>query len=771
MYRFWAGLMILCLCYGIVKASPECDYTVKISVIESHNYNAVFPAVVFVEELQKSFETDEKGNVVIANVCTGNYTFRIQAFSYHETVETATITGNTTLRFKMDHEPHMLQEVKVVDEHVKTILQTKESLNAKELAASSGKSLGDMLQSINGVSTLANGATIVKPVIHGMHSNRILILNNGIRQEDQQWGQEHAPNIDPFLANSITVIKGAAGVRYGTDAIGGVVLVEPATLRNKAGWAGELNLAGFSNNRMGAGSFMLEHGFKKLPGLSFRVQGTYKKGGNYRIPGYWVANTGVMEKDYSAALGYRKTHYGAEMYYSHFDNDLGVYRGAHTGNANDLLAAINSPVPLRTTDFTYTIDRPMQRMMHDLVKAKLYIDNRMGMWNVVYGYQRNYRQEYDVTRVATDKAQSNLALNTHSLNINLDHKPIGNITGQIGVDGAMQDNRMQKGDRLLIPAYNSLSGAAYLIERYKKDDWMVEAGVRYDNKRYEVFNFEGSNQHPVNYQFHYSNPSATIGVHHHLSDNWLWSATLAAAWRAPQVSELFSGGLHNAAARVEIGNKALVPEQSYGLNLETEYKLHDKLVADLSIYSQFINNYIYLKPGPNILTISGYFKSFAYTQTDAQLTGTDMTLKYQWSQYLDMTLKGAFLRAWDRTQKDWLIQMPADRLSLGAKYTRSISARLQECFAGVDMRYVLRQQRIPGNFDQIDYPHPPEGYFLVDASVGTRIQLNKQPLYISIAATNIFNIRYRDYMDVFRYFINQPGTNIALRIRVPFQTL
>jgi iron complex outermembrane receptor protein len=748
-------------------AAQNCNYTITVAVVETHNFNPVYPSVVFIEPLNKSFETNEKGEFVIDNVCKGKYILHVQAVGYSKKTDTIWVEGNRSYRIKVALQDHLLNEVEIKQERQSTIQQAKEQMNKSEINAGSGKSLGDLLQSVNGVSTLGNGATIVKPVIHGLHSNRIMLLNNGIRQEDQQWGTEHAPNIDPFLANSITVIKGAAGVRYGTDAIGGVVLVEPAPLRRKVGWGAEVNMAGFSNNRMGAISGMIEHNFKKKPALSFRLQGTFKQGGNYRIPGYWAANTGVKEGNYSAAVGYKKLHYGAEVYYSHFNTALGIYRGSHTGNATDLLNAIHSDKPLIPATFTYNIERPKQQVAHDLAKARAYLDSRIGMWNFVYAYQHNFRREYDVVRRENGKAQLNLTLNTQTLNVNLDHKAVKGISGQIGFDGVYQENFFQDGDRLFIPTYSSFGLAGYVIERYRHDNWLIEGGFRYDYRWYGVYNPEGNDQHLVYYDFNFNNPSGTLAFRQDIRSNWQWGITLANAWRAPQASELFSAGLHHGAARIEIGNKYLSPEKSYSANLETKYNFSQKLSLDVSLYSQIINDYIYLEPGPDILTIRGYFKTFNYLQTDAWLNGTDVAVRYHANDNIEISLKGATVLGKDRKKNDWLILMPSDRVSAAAKYTRTVSKTFTDCFVGVDAKFVFEQRRIPSYFDQIDYPRPPQGYFLLDASFGSKVSIGKIPVDISISVMNMLNAKYRDYMDVFRYFIDQPGTNVVLRLSMP----
>ncbi|HRO43518.1 MAG TPA: TonB-dependent receptor plug domain-containing protein, partial [Flavipsychrobacter sp.] len=206
-------LLMLMLHPLLMKAQSGCTQSVKLIVVETHDFSPVHPAIVFVEELKRAWETDEKGFVIIDSVCDGSYTIHVHGSGYTDKVDVINIKGSANIRVKVDYEEHGLKEVIITDEHAPAHLQTRERLSKSQLNAASGKTLADMMQSLNGVTVLGNGATISKPVIHGMHSNRIVMLNNGIRQEDQQWGGEHAPNIDPFLANSVTVVKGAASVR------------------------------------------------------------------------------------------------------------------------------------------------------------------------------------------------------------------------------------------------------------------------------------------------------------------------------------------------------------------------------------------------------------------------------------------------------------------------------------------------------------------------------------------------------------------------------
>jgi iron complex outermembrane receptor protein len=257
----------------------------------------------------------------------------------------------------------------------KTENQTKAKsvIEGSDLAETRGQSLGEALKAATGVTTLQTGSSIAKPVIHGMHSNRVLILNNGIRQEGQQWGSEHAPEIDPFMAQKLTVIKGAAGVRYGSDAIAGVIMVEPNPLPDSAKIHGEANLVGFSNGQQGIASGIIEGGLPKKKGWAWRLQGTYKRGADIKTADYYLANTGIQERNFSATIGYNTAHWGTEAYFSYFDTQLGIFAGSHIGNITDLLTAINSSRP--NSDYTpssasYTINRPNQDLAHNLFKVK-----------------------------------------------------------------------------------------------------------------------------------------------------------------------------------------------------------------------------------------------------------------------------------------------------------------------------------------------------------------------------------------------------------------
>jgi iron complex outermembrane recepter protein len=196
--------------------------------------------------------TNKHGRFVFEGLCAGNYTVYVQHLGCRDTSFSFTLNSDRNLKIKMPHSAFQLQEIDVMDKRLEMKnTQTMDKLDAKELKNVSGQSLGEILKTVPGVTSLNTGGTISKPMVHGMQGYRLLILNNGIRQEGQQWGNEHAPEIDPFMAKKMTVIKGANSIRYGSDAIAGVILVEPDVLPDTAAVTGELNTTGFSNGKGG----------------------------------------------------------------------------------------------------------------------------------------------------------------------------------------------------------------------------------------------------------------------------------------------------------------------------------------------------------------------------------------------------------------------------------------------------------------------------------------------------------------------------------------
>jgi iron complex outermembrane recepter protein len=399
----------------------QCTLTYAGKITDGDTKELLKGAVVELKDIGVKVVTDTNGIFMVKGLCSGHYDVTITHVGCQPLTTHIHINDDYEKEYQLPHAYNQLEAVTVVTNNINVI--NSSDLKAQQLDALKGLSLGETIKNIPGVSVLQTGTNIYKPVIHGLHSSRVLIINNGIRQEGQQWGNEHAPEIDANLANRISVVKGAATIRYGGDAIGGVVLVEPKLLRLVPGVGGEFNLGAFSNNRMVSFSSMIDGNFKKNNAISWRLQGTVKRGGNSKTPNYWLDNSGIQEYNFSVAAGYKKNNWGTDVFYSQFNTKLGIFSGSHIGNLTDLVNAINSVSPpdyITNAGFTYRIDRPYQKVQHHLLKSKTYLNTgAIGRLNVIASFQYNNRLEFDKKRFQSseDVPQLDLSIGTAGLDI------------------------------------------------------------------------------------------------------------------------------------------------------------------------------------------------------------------------------------------------------------------------------------------------------------------------------------------------------------------
>ncbi|WP_242922020.1 TonB-dependent receptor [Pontibacter liquoris] len=752
-----------------VAADQNCGLTLSGKVMDHDTRAPLVGATVYIPQLNLATGADEYGNYHFHNLCQGTYTLQVTYVGYEKEENTYKVTSSATRDLQLHSDQHLLRAVEVTGARLKEQAQSAETLSGRQLAETRGLSLAASLQGLAGVSSLQTGPTIAKPVIHGMHSNRVLLLNNGVRQEGQQWGSEHAPEIDPFVATEMKVIKGAAGVRYGADALGGVVIVEPRALPDSAAaLAGELNLLGTTNNRQGAVSGTVEGSTPGLPLLRWRLQGTLKKAGNASAPDYYLQNTGFNERNFSAALGYQQKNYGAELFYSQFNTRLGILSASHIGNITDINNAIERgrPFGADTVQFTYAINRPYQDIRHDLLKAKAYLNTgTAGKLSFTYGWQNDLRDEYDVHNAESGHPAMHLAISTHTTEALWEHKPIANLTGSVGVNTIYQDNTWKYSD--FIPFFTSFNPGVFVLEKWRKDRLQLEGGLRYDYKHVQVKELV-ENQDVVTHTYDYNNVSGSVGAMYDIGYHLTLGLSAASAWRAPGVNELFSDGVHHASGTYEIGDPNLVTEKAYNFEASAEYFASPRLSGQLSVYNNYIDNYIYQAPTQTItLSVNGAFPTFKYKQVGATFRGFDLSLQYKLLEQLTLDSKTAIVRARNTSTGEWLVGIPADRYDNSLRYTFGHnSKRTSNSYLAIGGQYVAEQTRYPTKADQ-DYALPPDAYFLLHAEAGTTLHLGKQPLEIGITGNNLLNTSYRDYLNRFRYYADDLGRMLLFRVRVP----
>ncbi len=775
----------------VSQAQTACPATVTGRIVAVDNREPLPGATAVIRELVTGAVADTAGNFRLPAICPGQYTIDYQFVGYVSVSHVVTVGTDSVVTLpvaQLQTDNKTLQEVVVTERRseAQQLLQVQTALTGPALDATRGQTLGESLKGLPGLYSIQTGPSVSKPVIHGLYSNRIITLNNGVRQEDQQWGSEHAPQIDPFLATRVTVIKGAASIRYGSDAIGGVILVEPKAMPVAPGLTGELNVVGGTNGGQGVVSGYLEQAIKAVPGLSWRLQGTAKRVGYAKTPNYYLENSSYHENNASGTVSYTRSSFGAELFYSQFNTKVGLFTGAQVGSLADFYAAIARPEPLRQPGFSYDLGRPYQRVQHELLKLRTYVhSNRWGTLTATLARQQNVRREYDIQAFSrSTDPELYLKLVTQTADLVWEQPTIkraggGRLSGTVGLSGITQGNVRRY--LFLIPNYRNYGAGLFAIERYATDRWTFEAGIRYDYRWLRAFFLDDVTKTVTTRTRDWKNVTGSLGATVQLNSRLTVSGNLSTAWRAPNVSDLYSDGLHQSAVAYERGNPNLQPEQAYNAGLSLEYT-GQKVYADISLYNNLINNYIYLKPDSvPIVRQRGAFPAYSYSQVQASFRGLDATLRYKLSDRLIVHSKTSILFAFDRTNRGYLVYIPPNRTDNGLRYELgsrepSPTKRVSGVYLSLNSLYVARQGRAPRvtqrqeNGQVIftgDFAPPPPAYTLLGAEVGFAWRVVRQPISFILTGTNLLNRAYRDYLDRFRYFADEPGRNIVLRVKVP----
>lgn len=795
---------VLLLCFCTINAQ-KCNYTFKGKIIDFHDKTPLVGASVAILNLNKYTTADINGEFNIDNLCKGDIILEIK----HIACETKKITINLNKSISKDifleHHLEELNEVVVNSNSKTTKTSIEQSVKKEVIEQYTDKSLGDVLSTISGVSSLNTGNSIVKPMIHGLHSSRLLIINNNVRMFDQEWGDEHAPNVDINSAGRIEIIKGANTLMYGSDAIGGLILLRPENFTKADSIFGSTSLSLNSNGWGGNVNSELVRTFKN--GFYTKGQVNFKKFGDFSAANYNLSNSGIQNINGSLRFGYNSFEKGFNVYYSYINTTIGIIRAAHVGNVNDLIRAINRGEPSFIDDFSYFIDNPKQTITHHLGKVDAYKRFKgLGKLSLQYDFQLNRRKEFDRRRASfRDIAAADFQLFTTSLQSNLRIDAIENLTINTGVllryqQNDSADESITRISIPLIPDYEKYEAGLYVTSTLNLNrNTEISAGIRYDfsrieaEKKYKLFDWEENNYDELfpefstgiieNFEiytapkFSFHNISASIGLAKKINENSEFLFNYGLASRMPNVAELFSNGLHHSAARIETGSLLLKKEVANKLMASYEQK-SQKFGFSISPYYKYINNFIQLIPaGEALTTIRGAFIEWQYHQVDAQIFGIDIDVNARINKYYNYKGSVGLLRGDNLTDNVPLIHMPSANFSNTLSYSNN---RFHQFSIGITQNTALRQNRFPDyNFivfnpitqenEYVDISTPPNAFTLFNLKSNILFQLPKnKSLNIAFNIENIFNTSYRNYLNRLRYFADEVGRNFNIKLKLNY---
>ncbi len=781
--------------------AQDCQYLLSGKVIDYHDRTPLIGATITIVGIEKSVLSDTNGTYEFSGLCEGNYELEVSHPECATTFIPIKVSGNTEFTVKLEHHLEELKEVKVYGDafYNETNSAQEESLTTNTLEKYSTASLGDALKELGGVSSLNTGANIVKPAIHGLNGSRVLILNDGVRMQDMEWGEEHAPNIDINSVGAIAVVKGASALKYGGDAIGGVIILEQERFFTKDTLFGKTLLTGASNGRGGTVASELTKTFDK--GWFVKGQGSFKRFGDNEAPDYVLSNTGVKETGGALQFGKQLFEWGFDVRYSYYDAEIAILRASHIGNVDDLIRSINNGQPEFIRPFTYDLGNPRQKVRHHLGKAEFYKRfEGLGKWTLQYDYQNNRRFEFDVRRgERSDQASIDLELQTHTLSTDFKWDAKEKIELQLGLLGRYQDNfaNPATGVRRLIPDYERYDFGAFLVGEYELSDfWTLDAGFRYDFTQVDALKFyqtsrweergydldfpdlvleDRGTQLLTNPVFDYHNFSATAGFQYNPSYGDNIKFNYALAQRAPNPSELFSDGLHHSAARIELGDLRITNETSHKFSLSKEqaFKYWGFSIAP---YANFISDFILLEPTGVEFTLRGAFPVWGYRQTNARLLGVDISAYSNWSTNWQTEHLFSLVKGNDVSNDIALINIPSANLGNKLIFTKPEWKGLE---LSLRSNYVFRQNETPPNITVfspetqeevlLEINTAPNAYHLLDFYSKVSFNLGgKTQLTTSLAVNNLLNTNYREYLNRQRFFADDLGRNFILQVKLNY---
>jgi iron complex outermembrane receptor protein len=719
--------------------------------------------------------TDSTGFFQISNLCEGAYHITLSHIGCESKRVFVQLSTDTTLHLTLNHSSNLLNDIVIIGKTPPNTTQNTNIIKQQNITDNASKNLSNMLESVIGVSTLKNGSGISKPVVHGLYGNRLTLLNNGVSQSGQQWGNDHSPEIDPLIANKIKVVKGTSALEYLGSNLGSVILIEPKRIEREPHLHGGLNYF-FETNGLGNGLNL--HLQQYNPKLAWKINTTFKKSGDKKTPNYYLNNTGNQELNLALQLekAFSKK-LSTELYFSTFNTELGVLRGSHIGNLTDLEDALTRETPFFTeNDFSYKIDAPKQSVQHHLLKihAQYFINDTQWLDFTLAG-QLNNRKEFDIRRGGrSDTPALSLEQYSYFFETKYQKEFKNKLKFKSGFQLNITDNtnNPETGILPLIPDYLSYKTGLYALVSKQLTKSFFEIGLRYDNVQQNVITITRSVPRKIiSYDNAFHNFAVSGGWVYSASNNVSFSYNVGLASRNPAINELYSSGLHQGVSGIEEGSIDLKIEKSLKNTFGFNGSINEFFSLETLLYYQRVSDFIYLNPQDEIrLTIRGAFPVFKYEQTDAEIYGLDISTKIQLNKSLHTKVDYSFIKATNLSENLPLINFPSNniRASISYEFSKPITIgtkSLENLIIELTNQYVFMQKNI---LEGQDFVLPPDDYNLFGFKIATDIQLKKTRLRLSTRIDNIFNVSYRDYLNRQRYFADDLGRNIVFGVNLKF---
>ncbi|CAA9200453.1 Vitamin B12 transporter BtuB [Flavobacterium bizetiae] len=797
--RLRAFLLLFC-CFAIVtKASAQ---SVRISgSVFSDGHKPLDGAIVTIFPSSINTITDKKGHFFFTQIPKDSKKITV-SYSGHSVYEMGLSLDKNEILLSdifLHPEAKQLQEV-VITENYESRKKKQESLNIESVNSSFiqrnlGGSLMQSLQRLPGVKTISIGSGGSKPLIRGLSFNQVIVVENGIKHEGQQWGADHGLEIDQYAVNRVEIIKGPSSFMYGSDAIGGAINIKPVPFPAQHVLGGSVDFTGKSNNEQFGGSFNF---FGRNEKWFFDTRITAMDYGDYRVPtdivqvyNYTVPlyknhlrNTAGRELDLHGSLGYVTDRFKSVFYVSNIYTKSGFFANAHG------LEPRNVDTELHDKS-SRDILMPHQEVTHTKISNTTSFSIGTHKLETQLGFQQNFRREwshyvnhgfmpplYPDDMYAPKDLERQYDKEVFSVAIK-DEFSLGQHQFTVGLNGEQQQNAIN-GWSFLIPAFKQSNAGLFVYDKFQLNDlWLLHGAIRLDHGQiemkeyYDWFQSEITENGQISQQYlkrsqeltrSFNSFNWSAGVNY-TPGQWSLKANLGTSFRMPIAKELASNGVNYHYFRFEKGDPNLSAERSYQLDLGIDWQ-ENKWSVQLSPFFNYFPNYIYLNPtSQHDIYYGAGNQVFEYEQSKVMRYGGEFSTRYQFLKNLSGEILAEYLYSeqMSGSKKGYTLPFsPPASVLFGLTYNPEIK-HLKDTYFSLDYRYTAQQNQIV----------PPEkktaSSNVFNLAMGTKAKAGQQDFIISLQVQNLFNAKYLNHTSFYRLIeLPEASRNIILSVKIPF---
>lgn len=802
--------LLLCFSLKMLSTGLYAQNSLSGKIVDENTGEAIIGASLYISELKRGAVSDTDGSYMVTNLPKGNFTVEVKYLSYQTVIDKVNINGNEVRNFALESSSVQMNEIIVTGPSATTLI--KESpvpiaiMSRQQWLQSSSTNLVDAVGKLPGMSQVSTGVGLSKPIIRGLGFNRVITMHDGIRQEDNQWGEEHAIQVDEYSVERYEIIRGAGSLMYGSDGLGGVMsLLSPRPPAEEGEISGNILTNYQSNNNMLGVSGMVTG---NQDGFIWRGRVSHKNADNYRnrYDGR-VFGSNYNEYDYNGVVGISKKWGYSHLYFSSFNQNINIIEGTRdslgrfTRNVrlDDSTEALLSVAPSELSNRDMN-EGSYQKLGNHKISLNNYLQLGGASLTFNIGYSQNHRREYaDVFQPDIPTLYFFLQTTFYDIRYNLASFKEWETT--IGSNG-MYQTMNNRGAESLYPDFNLLDNGLFVFTKRKFKKLNLSGGVRADRRQLAIDKlyvdadgtFQTTPEGAVEERFGgfdkiFSNVTGSLGVVYDINDKLSLKTNIARGFRAPNVSEISSNGEHAGTFRYEIGNINQKSEISFQSDLGITYE-NKSLFIDASFFQNSIQNYSYSEKvlnsqgGDSIVNPSvSQVPTFRYTQGNAQLIGGEivLTINPEHMRWINFTssysiVRGKNLSATSDSAK-YLPLMPAPRLLSSIKLTKQeMGGYLRNLYFLAELEHHQPQNQVLLAYNT-ETPTP--GYSLFNISLGTDIVSSvKKPLFsIFITAQNIMDVAYQNHQSRLKYLDVNPvtgrqgvfnmGRNFSIKLNVP----